>query len=84
VSDYSETYDRLYNQLWHSYMKRKGFEYDGYSAPELTPSPQSDQVKCLLEIVAELSDRVRVLEDLRRLDSGVSPTTIAKERFGIR
>ncbi len=75
ISEFSE-------RLWKKYMARCGYEWNGYTAPELTPQVQSRQVLALAEMVEELEARVQVLEDLRRLDSGVSPSVIAKERFG--
>jgi hypothetical protein len=42
------------------YEEAKGYKWDGYTAPELRPQIQSDQVKCLLAAIVEaLNERVQ-------------------------
>jgi hypothetical protein len=45
-------------RLWKNYMTLKHYVWDGYTAPELTPDIQSNQVLALMQIVEVLEKRV--------------------------
>lgn len=49
--------ETMRERLWKRYMARKGFEYNGYWAPEQCPDVRSDSVLALMEIVEELEKR---------------------------
>lgn len=55
------------------YQRRKGYVDNGYTAPEVQPDIQSDQVKSLMEIVAALEERVEYLEASNRISRGYLP-----------
>ncbi|HEY6022486.1 MAG TPA: hypothetical protein VIY48_22270 [Candidatus Paceibacterota bacterium] len=72
-------------RLWKKFMKRVGFEWNGYSAPEQCPDVVSRQVLTLAEMVEELEasvlqqkerilsleSKVATLETLRKISKGV-------------
>lgn len=57
-------------RLHKKYMELKGYKWDGFTAPELLPQVQSNQVLALAQMVEELERRVDDLE-FRLKDRGL-------------
>ncbi len=45
--------DQIHAKLNEIYEQRKGYKWDGYTAPECRPRVQSDQVLALMEVLVE-------------------------------
>lgn len=68
---------KFMQRLWEKYMARKGYTWNGYTAPELIPQVKSDSVLALAEIVEELERRVEILEGIRKMEQEMSRAAIA-------
>lgn len=56
--------ETMRQQLRTNYQRLKNYVWDGYTAPELMPDVQSNQVIALMEIVEVLEKRIDTLEAL--------------------
>lgn len=54
----SVDYDKVLARANELYEQRKGFEWDGYTAPESRPQIRSDQVKAIGQAVLEEVERL--------------------------
>lgn len=56
--------ETMRQRLRANYQRLKNYVWDGYTAPEIQPDVQSNQVIALMEIVEILEKRIDTLEAL--------------------